>query len=241
MGNIFTRPAALWCATAALTALAFGASAGQQPAAPPLPDKKLSYRDITLTVHARKALGDDPELGALNLGVRVQDNVAVLWGPAPSDELKRRAVEVVKKVKGVHEVRDADVYIAAARPAGGPPIPPPPDEPTRTESASPNPDPGTPGALTAKPDAEAPIPVVVLCPPSPAEGPPLIDGLAPAVEVVRRGDPRFAALDCRVEGDVVTLSAGQSRPGDVMAFARAISHLPGLSRIVVLADDARPR
>ena len=117
MVNVVRNPkVARWVAMAVLTAAAFGASAGLQQAAetaPPLPEKKLTFRDIQLSVHARKALADDPILGPLNLGVRVQDNTAILWGPAPSEALKRRAVDVVKKVKGVFSVKDADVYIAA--------------------------------------------------------------------------------------------------------------------------------
>ena len=119
-------------AMAVLTAVVFAASAGLQwaavTAAPPLPDKKLTARDIQLSVHARKALADDSDLGPANLGVRVQDNVAVLWGPVSSEALKRRAVDVVKKVKGVFTVKDADVYVAAAPAesagaAAGPPGP----------------------------------------------------------------------------------------------------------------------
>ena len=42
-----------------------------------------STDDLILTVLARKALLDDRDLATLNLGVRVQQRVATLWGPVP--------------------------------------------------------------------------------------------------------------------------------------------------------------
>ncbi len=253
MVNVVRNPKVVrWGALAVLTASVFGASAGLQQAAetaPPLPEKKLTFRDIQLSVHARKALADDPDLGPLNLGVRVQDNTAVLWGPAPSEALKRRAVEVVKKVKGVFSVKDADVYIAAptdaVETADATPLRPL-EAPTHTEAASP---PEPVAALTARPAAEALPPEVVLQAPLPPEGagpartvsaaPP--DGLAAAVEQTRRAEERFRQIDCRLAGDVVILRPGAERGEDVMAFARAISRLPGLSRIVIESDGDAPR
>ncbi len=242
-----------WVA-AALTAALFGATAGPpraaEPTAPPLPEKKLTFRDIQLTVHARQALADDPVLGPANLGVRVQENVAVLWGPAPTEEARRRAVELVKKVKGVFEVRDADVYVAAPPPPvpvpiRTPPPPPPPTEgPTRTESDSPDLAAGALGALTGRPAVEAPS-VVLGAPRSvgdkaPAQtvsaAPP--EDLAALLLRAHLAEARFQAVDYRLEGDAVVLRMGAGRPEDMMAFARAIKHLPGLSRIEVLADDA---
>ena len=174
MVNIVRNPmVARWGATAVLTAAVFGGSAGLQKAAetaPPLPAKMLTYRDIQLTVHARRALADDPDLAPANLGVRVQDNVAVLWGPVSSEALKRRAVDVVKKVKGVFTVKDADVYIAAPTVVveASALTPPRPEAPTHTEAASP-PEPVSESvrALTARPAAEAPPAEVVLRAPLP--------------------------------------------------------------------------
>ncbi len=244
--------AARWGA-AALTAALFSVSAGRPRAAEPpapAPEKKLTFRDIQLTVHARLALADDPVLGPTNLGVKVQDNVAVLWGPVPTEEVKRRAVERVKKVQGVLDVRDADVYVAAPAPPPLPtptlvPPPPPPDVPTRTESDSP-PDtaPGPAGSLTGQP-AVSPAPTVVLGAPTPepektpgrtvAAAP--SEDMAAALDHARLADPRFHGVDYRLEGDAVLLRLGAGRAEDVTAFARAIAHLPGLSRIEVRADD----
>src|SRR3954470_14031744 len=38
-------------------------------------------RDVGLTVRARQALRRDKELAPLNLGVKVREGVATLWGP----------------------------------------------------------------------------------------------------------------------------------------------------------------
>jgi len=257
MVNLVRNPkVARWGAMAVLTAAVFGASAGLQQAAetaPPLPEKKLTFRDIQLSVHARRALADDPDLAPANLGVRVQDNVAVLWGPVSSEALKRRAVDVVKKVKGVFTVKDADVYIAAPTvvvEASTLAPPHPPEAPTHTEAASP-PEPVSEsvGVLTARPAVEAPPVEVVLRAPLPlgnagpaqtvSAAPP--DGLAAAVEQARRAEDRFRQIDCRLAGDVVILRAGSGRGEDVMAFARAISRLPGLARIVIESDADAPR
>jgi BON domain len=240
-GAMAVLVAAVWCASA-------GPQQAAEPAGPP-PAKKLTFRDIQLTVHARKALADDPVLGPTNLGVRVQDNVAVLWGPVSSEAVKRRAVEVVKKVKGVYEARDGDVYIATPPTiVEAPPLPdPPPEAPTKTASASPDPATGAITALTGLPEASPPAaPVVVLKAPLPVEGkeaskevaaaPP--DGLAAGLERVRQSGGRFRAVEYRLEGDAVVLRPTAGRPEDAMAFARAISRLPGLSRIVVRGDEA---
>ena len=256
MFNIVRKPKSLpWVAIAVLTIAVFGATAGLEWAAepaPPLAEKNLSYRDIQLTVHARKALADDTAVGPGNLGVRVQNNVAVLWGPISSEDLKKRAVEVVKKVKGVYEVRDADVYVAAALPvvetAALPPPIPAADAPTHTESASPDPVSGAILSLPSRSPVEAaPAPVVVLQAPLPLNGSsptqtvsqaPPDEGLEAAVDRVRQNNERFRPINCRLEGDVVVLRPGDGQAEDVMAFARAISSVPGLTRIVILSGDA---
>jgi BON domain len=256
MFNIVRKPKGLpWGAIAALTAAVFGATAGLEWAAepaPPLSEKKLTYRDIQLTVHARKALADDAAVGPGNLGVRVQNNVAVLWGPISSEELKQRAVEVVKKVKGVYEVRDADVYVAAPPPVVETAALPPPtsatDAPTHTESASPDPVSGAILSLASRSPVEAaPAPVVVLRAPLPLNGSsptqtvsqaPPDEGLGAAVEQVRQNSDRFHPIAFRLEGDMVVLQLGDGQAENVMAFARAISRVPGLTRIVILSGDA---
>jgi hypothetical protein len=255
MFNRIRKPMSVpWGVTAALTIMAIGATCGLQwgaEPAPPLSEKALTYRDIQLTVHARKALAEDAAVGPENLGVRVQNNKAVLWGPVPSEELKKRAAEIVKKVKGIYEVRDADVYIAAPAPvvetATLPPSTPTADVLTRTESASPDPVSGTILSLTSRVPAEtAPAPVVVLQAPlalgaslptrTVSQAPPA-EGVVAAVERVRQNNERFRPINYRLDGDVVILQPGGGQAEDMMAFARAVSRLPGLRRIVIQSAD----
>ena len=256
MFHILRKPNGVPWKAIALTAAVFGATAGlewaAEPAAP-ASEKQLSYRDIQLTVHARKALADDAAVGPGNLGVRVQNNVAVLWGPISSEELKKRAVEIVKKVKGVYEVRDTDVYIAAPPPevetAALPPPAPAAEAPTHTESASPDPVSGAILSLTSRSPAEpAPAPVVVLRPPlalgesaptrTVSQAPPA-EGVVAAVEQVRLSSERFRSINYRLDGDVVVLRPG-GQAEDVMAFAQAVSRLPGLTRVVISSGDGDP-
>src|SRR5262249_12700700 len=127
------RPAPHW-PWFALTAAAFalgvsGLLAGDHPAAAPVPPviattgaeaeaaPKLaiapgtaaptpapSLRDMGLAVHVRGALMEDAELASYNVGVKVRDGVAVLWGPLPSAELQRRALKRAEEVRGVLSV-----------------------------------------------------------------------------------------------------------------------------------------
>ncbi len=64
------------------------------------------FRDMAHTVQARKLLLDDPRLGTLNLGVRVTNRVAVLWGPVPSQELALHAEQRLRTMFELAEVRN---------------------------------------------------------------------------------------------------------------------------------------
>jgi hypothetical protein len=64
-----------------------------------------SFRDLQQTLMAREALFHDDQVGPLNLGVRIEDRIALLWGPVPDMFHVKRAVDIVKKVPGVLEVR----------------------------------------------------------------------------------------------------------------------------------------
>ena len=72
-------------------------------AGPPRPQQ--DEHDIDVTVYARQALEKDKALAPLNLYVKVVLGVATVEGPVPSQALADHAVAVLKKVKGVYEVR----------------------------------------------------------------------------------------------------------------------------------------
>src|SRR5260370_9345886 len=63
-------------------------------------------RDLEHTIQARQALLRDPELAALNLGVRVRNRVAVLWGPVPSVEMGFKAEICMRGLIEFREVRN---------------------------------------------------------------------------------------------------------------------------------------
>src|SRR5262249_9560844 len=63
-------------------------------------------RDLRHEVLCRQVLADDPALRPLNLIVRVTDRVATLQGPVPTRELARRALQTLRKLPELREVRD---------------------------------------------------------------------------------------------------------------------------------------
>ncbi len=111
-----------------------------------LPDTGSSFstsaRDMTLAVHVRRALLEDPVLGPLNLGVKVQDGAVVLVGPVSAPEIAQKALRLVANVRGVRGVR-SELYLSRDNPHERIPIPLEGEAPTRTQSASPDPASGT--------------------------------------------------------------------------------------------------
>jgi hyperosmotically inducible periplasmic protein len=101
-----------------------------------------SARDMTLAVHVRRALLEDPVLGPLNLGVKVQDGAVVLVGPVPAPEIAQKALRLVADVRGVRGVR-SELYLSRDNQHERIPIPLEGEAPTRTQSASPDPASGT--------------------------------------------------------------------------------------------------
>jgi osmotically-inducible protein OsmY len=74
------------------------------PAEPPA--RRSSAHDLELELHARRALQKEKTLASCNLFIQVEQGVATVSGAVPSGELARRAVQVLKKVRDIHEVRD---------------------------------------------------------------------------------------------------------------------------------------
>src|SRR5205807_6518430 len=61
-------------------------------------------RDLWHTVQARKLLLGDPLLGPLNVGVKVANRKAVLWGPVPSQQLSSRAEQRLRTMFELTEI-----------------------------------------------------------------------------------------------------------------------------------------
>jgi hypothetical protein len=96
------------------------------------PPDDASYRDLRHTILARNALLKDRALAPLNLGVRVHNRVATLWGPVPSAELMDRAGRVLRKVPELLDVKN-ELHVEPQD------APPPQYLPERLEAAPPTP------------------------------------------------------------------------------------------------------
>ncbi|MBI1914339.1 MAG: BON domain-containing protein [Planctomycetes bacterium] len=76
------------------------------PALAEPPTRRQAPHDLELELHARRALQKDKALVPYNLFVRVEQGVATVSGAVPSPELAGRAVQALKKVRDIHDVRD---------------------------------------------------------------------------------------------------------------------------------------
>jgi hypothetical protein len=203
--------------------------------------------DIRQELQARQALAQDSELGPLNLGVRVRQRVAVLWGPVPSADLGKRAVELVKRLPELIDVHSELHVQPVADPVLDylPPMQPPPmgqpwgAPPTRpavvftNHSARSLPEPSS----RAFQDSEAePVLPAIRIPRSSSgpvaestTGPPLIE----AVMRVQRGDARFRQLRPEVQGALVRLHGDAGCWADIHELARRLTAVPGVERVVL--------
>jgi hypothetical protein len=68
-------------------------------------------------------------------------------------------------------------------------------------------------------------------PTAPAAGP--APSLAGAIEKARQADARFGTIITEVQGGTVLLRGGGVPDDHVMAFAQALTHVPGVERVVV--------
>ena len=69
--------------------------------------------DWIVTLHARKALWNYPELADLNLGVRVRKGEALVWGPVLNESQAAEAVARLKLVSGIDSVVN-EMYVLPA-------------------------------------------------------------------------------------------------------------------------------
>ena len=118
-----------------------------------------SLLDVIQTLQARKVLDEDTHLGPLHLGLKMRGGVATLWGPVPSLDLSRRAVQKLRALVYVSDIRNhlavqADDYL--------PPAPPR----MVTPASAPTPMAPAPAPKTPRPGrevpAEASLPAIVV-------------------------------------------------------------------------------
>lgn len=106
-------------------------------AAPP----EAALQDLWLTLRARQVLLEDEALGKLNLGVKVRNRIATLWGPVPRADLALRAEARLRGLIELVDVRN-DLLILPEKPFETPEVQPPPAFlPQRTPPALPAPRP----------------------------------------------------------------------------------------------------
>lgn len=82
-------------------------SAASPPAATPPAAHRLAVSDVTLARAVLAAMDADPVLKDVNLVVSVVDRGAVIGGPVAGDDVRRRAEEVVRAVRGIESVKNA--------------------------------------------------------------------------------------------------------------------------------------
>jgi hypothetical protein len=100
------RPRATFRLMVAAALVAFSAMASAPASVGAETAKRTVDADLLLTAQARQLLFEDSKLSDLNLGVVIRGRVAVLWGPVPSEELAQRAIDRVKTLFEVIDVRN---------------------------------------------------------------------------------------------------------------------------------------
>lgn len=245
----------------AVIALALGGPVAAFAAEPPSTTPRSALRtphfaDWRDTQNARDALADDKYLLKFNLGVRVQNGVARLWGPVPDVNVAERAVERLRAVPGIRRIVDATHLIAE-------------DVSVRRREQPKQPRPGLPDPVITLPLPEPEVttlfpprrdlPQRQFMSPSPAAltrnesgtvvraTATLLGPVAAPSEDLRQRvaqdlakDSRFRAVYCHVENRVVTLSGRFERWEDLWDCVSFISRLPQVERVVIGKVTRRP-
>jgi osmotically-inducible protein OsmY len=223
--------------------------------APRLVAQSPAALDMDHTILARQALQDDPELAPLQLGVRVHNGVARLFGPVPSPALARRAVACLQALPALTGVRSElfpDPWGDDPSAAGGAAELRLPGRPaSRSDEARWAP--STPTVRSAsRPREEAPVQTV------PSVGVPLPAptsagaGSAPAnqtrdiAQAVRRlqeGQERFRRVRIEVQGSRIILSGTVAAWRDVFELSQALTQIPGVGGVTLreIRTDPPPR
>jgi hypothetical protein len=220
--------------------------------APRLPAQTPAVLDMDRTILARQALQEDPALAPLHLGVRVRNGVAILFGPVPSPELARRAVERLHDLPALTGVRNElfpdprgeDPFTAGVAPT--PRLPgiatsrsdderwpgrqPPVVASPWTASTPParsTPQPEERASTTVPPIA-VPVPVS-----PPARAADQLEDIERAVRRLYQGQERFRRVRIAVQGDRVFLSGAVPAWGDLYELSQAITRIPGVQGVTI--------
>jgi hypothetical protein len=226
------------------------------------------WLDLKYELLARRVILEDQDLAGLDLGVRVRNRVATLWGTVPSRELAWHAVTRLQGMPELLSVR-SELFIDDSAPRRVKPSPAPPPRPGGEFRVPARPQ----TVLTKGPSPPVPKPPPVKWEPSPAgpEGPPqeskpsavpvgsspaaVVPTLPPAVPVAAEpapadieravrhlilGQERYRRLRIEVVGERVFLSGTVRRWEDLHELARAIARLPGVAGVTLRSIRAEP-
>jgi osmotically-inducible protein OsmY len=261
-----------WCAVGILLL-----SKGQLPGADSradldLPDRaqlrplSTFYSDLRVAVRARSALADDELLGPLNLGVRLKDGTAIVWGPIPSPDYADRVRVALLRVPGVFKVQ-SDLYVslplpepegmllpdgkpamqsAAAMPARGPvDLLPLAEVKNRASEGLFRPDGRVSGEPASLRRELAPQGTTVsLLPPIALKSPPEeVLPLASAKSVqdllvqLQQRDGQYRGIRWEEHQGVVVLTGKSGDGTRLMAFAQQVRALVGVRRVIIQTRD----
>lgn len=157
--------------------------------------------DWVVTLHARKALWNDQAFADLNLGVRVRNGEALVWGPVVNDRQMAEAVARLKLVPGVASIVN-EMFVL------------PENDLLRRKFPTPN-----KAAVTVSLGAKS-EPEVKALPSSPAD----------LIEDVRRSDMRFAGFRVVFAQGIAEIE-GVSDATAAAEFAARIRRLPGVNGV----------
>jgi osmotically-inducible protein OsmY len=191
------------------------------------PPAAINSNDGALTLRAKKALWDNPELVKLNLGVRVSNGVATIHGPIPHAAVAEQAISSIRGVAGVRDVVSQLYVVAPDSPlAQGMKDPVTARRPAVTPDVMARPpiDPARPGEFerpgstpqTIVPPVAAPTKLI-----------PLIEQIAQ----LRERDQRFAEIRIEIWSGQVTLRGRVSRSQDAWDFVHLVRELKGVAGV----------
>jgi hypothetical protein len=198
-------------------------------------------RDLWHTIQARKLLADDPELAGLNLGVRVRNRVATLWGPVPTPDLAFKAEIRLRNLIELVDVHN-ELFVTGEPTVDPPEVAPAPAQPLfLPEQLPPALPPASDGWLRkvqkpASRELELPPLRVPQAPGGASTTARKQDAdrlLADAIETLVRSNAAFRPLRYTVRDRTVYL-ADPGRPTPALTeFARAVARLPGVEGVVL--------
>lgn len=222
---------------------------------PGIPPSSPTTRDMQIVLRIRRALMTDDILGPQNVGVIVRDGAATLWGPLTSSDEIRRALKSVGEVRGVRSVNN-ELYVAKdTRPLPPVFVLPETTTPDRAPAADalasarpqtilikrdglPN---HLPGTEDGPPSPPAPR-IALLLTPVPVdarvEEPTMVmaartEGVSAAIDRLQKTDARFGQIDPEWRDGTIILRGKRQDASAAMAFARVLSDVPGVERVVI--------